>query len=394
MLDSRVAEEHQPCMSARLRIFEDGFFVNIKPPPTEIVQAMNWLAHANIQGETMKKILYFAILLTVLFAAGCSPVQGLRRNIDRKHSFDPQKSYALNMLHAATYYNPGIYDSPDGGGALMWEKDKAPNPEKKPVDGAQRALGAGMAVADANSLSRLGVSSGAEGAVVGALLLLGSDRPQGDPMFGKSYRLFGWVPRDKDEKKEEVKERAIEAVRVAMVKATEEFDLPKGFSFTGVGVEDENSDTFFSMSPPTILAKVSGGFCDEGKYVCAYRINTGKFAGAVDKSRFPEEIGDGDAWVFAFSGGRFALPVNEENGVSPSWQHADLPKFPEAPFFKLLSKHLPTDYFFMLPPKSGFGCSPAPTETGELECLQKPVMLHQGEEHYFITPAAQTASAR
>lgn len=342
----------------------------------------------------MQKNLCFAILLTVLFAAGCSPTQSLRRNIDRKHSFDPQKSYALNMLHAATYKNPGIYDSPTGGGALIWAKDKAPNPTRRPGDSTQRALGAGMSVADANSLSPFGVSSTTEGVVVGALLLLGSDRPTGDPMLGKSYRLFGWLPRTKGEKKREVKERVIETVRAAMVKATEEFALPDGFSFAGVGVEDENSDTFFSFSPPTILAKVAGGFCDEGKYVCAYRINTGKFAGAVDKSRFPEEIGEGDAWVFAFTGERFALPVNKENGVLPSWTHADLPKFPEAPFFKVLSKHLPKDYFFMLPPESGFGCSPAPTETGELACLQKPVLLHQREEHYFITPAAQTASAR
>lgn len=343
----------------------------------------------------MQKILYFAILLTVLLTMGCSPTQNLRRAVDRKHTFDPQKSYALNMLHAVTYKNPGIYDSPTGGEALTWEKDKAPKPEGKSGDAAQRALGTGMAVADANSLSRFGVSSGVEGAVVGALLLLGSDRPQGDPMLGKSYRLFGWIPRTKGEKKEEVKEKVVETVRAAMVKATEEFDLPEGFSFSDVGVGDKTSDTFFSMSPPAILAKVSGGFCDEGKYDCAYRIDTGLFSGGLEKAKFPEEIGDGDAWVFAFTGERFALPLNEEkNGLSIFWKHADLPKFPEAPFFKVLSKHLPKNYFFMLPPENGFGCSPAPTETGELKCLQKPVLLHQGEEHYFITPASQTASAR
>jgi hypothetical protein len=106
-------------------------------------------------------------------------------------------------------------------------------------------------------------------------------------------------------------------------------------------------------------------------------------------------MGGGDSWLFVASPSRFAVPLKSGGVVAKSfWEHKDLPLFPEAPFFKELSKHLPKNYFFHIPPQNKFGCSPAPTKDGGLECVQKPVLLHQGEEHYFITPASQRASAR
>lgn len=342
----------------------------------------------------MQKTLCFAILLSVLFAAGCSPTKAL--NIRREsYTPDPGKSYALNVIQALTLEKPGIYDSPQGGGFLR-NPASSPDPESSAGERLGDAALVGIDSAAANSLSRFGISSGTEGALAGGLFLLDAfmtdSEPSEEPMIGKSYMLFGWVPKE-GKTQEQTKKEIMEKVLIAMKAAAVEYSLPEGFSFAGVDVVDEKNDVYWSY-PPLISAKVSGGFCDEGNYSCAYRIWFNKGGFALGEGVAPESMGGGDSWIFSVPPGRFALPLKSGNVAEKLlWKHEDLPLFPEAPFFKVLSKYLPENYYFLIPPQNRCGCSPAPTETGELACLEKPVLLHQGEEHYFITPAAQTASA-
>lgn len=333
------------------------------------------------------------VLLFALFAAGCSPAQtlDLRRE---SYSLDPTKSYALNMIHALTLEEPGVYDSPQGGGFLR-SPGAAPEPQAGNRLGDAALVGVDSATA--NSLSSFGISSGTEGALAGGLFLLDAlmtdSEPSETPMIGKSYLIFGWIPKD-GKTQEQAKEEIMERVIAAMKAAVAEYPLPEGFSFDGVDVVDESKDIYWAY-PPSITAKVSGGFCDGGDYSCAYRIWFNKAYFAIGEGKAPENMGGRDSWVFSVPPARFALPLKSGNVAEKMlWEQEDLPLFPEAPFFKELSKHLPENYFFHIPPESRCGCSPAPTETGELACLQKPVLLHQGEEHYFITPTAQAASAQ
>ncbi|MDX9819948.1 MAG: hypothetical protein RBT16_13630 [Desulfococcus multivorans] len=336
----------------------------------------------------------FLVLVLLLAATpGCVSVRNLQPRTEA-YADDPAKSFALNTLHGITADRIGLYDSPSGGGFLR-NLDDVP-PRIDPGEAVGDAVIAGMDAAAANSLSNFGVSSGVEAGFAGGLILLGAmadaSASAERPMIGKAYMLFGWLPQE-GRTKEQVRREVNEAIEQAMAAAVAEYPLPEGFAFAGVEMRDESGEIYWSGSA-TLCARVVGGFCDEGDYSCAYRVRLGGDAIVVAPGTLPESSGGKPGWLFVASPSRFALPLKDGNAeFKAAWEHDDLPLFPEAPFFTVLSRHLPADYFINIPPKNKYGCSPAPAKEG-LACREKPLLLNQGREHRFVTPPPMTAAVR
>lgn len=336
----------------------------------------------------------FLVLVLVLAATpGCVSVRQLQPRTEA-YVDDPTRSFALNTLQGITVDRIGLYDSPSGGGFLR-NLDDVP-PAVFPGAALGDAMVAGMDAAAANSLSNFGVSSGVEAGFAGGLILLGAmadaSASAERPMIGKAYMIFGWIPQQ-GRTIEQVRREVNEAIKNAMVAAVAEYPLPEGFAFAGVEMRDESDEIYWSGSA-TLCARVSGGFCDEGDYSCAYRVRLGEEMIHVAPGTMPERSGGDPGWLFVVSPARFALPLKDGKAeFKVAWEHHDLPVFPEAPFFTVLSRHLPADYFINIPPKNKYGCSPAPTEEG-LACLEKPLLLNQGREHRFVTPPPPAVSLR
>lgn len=183
-------------------------------------------------------------------------------------------------------------------------------------------------------------------------------------------RLFAWMPRDLAETPEEAIQKLEGIIKDAIRKGMTETSFPEPFYVPSLPPGAPYSTFLAHGKYKHYGYPVKGGVCDEGELFCRYHMAFPKTTIEGDPTIVPgiapDFLGSSDAWVFS-----------RLSTFEPSRVILQLNTFPDVEVWKNTTKYLPEWAFLYIAPLTAH-------VEGKLNLV--PVMLHQGEAHYFVEP--------
>ena len=294
---------------------------------------------------SVRRLLSLFTVLVVLTGCASAPKQ---------HEYDASHSKAWNLARAAGFYELKDVEAED--------VPQDANPNETSVAGA--AAFGGLSYLNAPP----GFSPGAAG-VMGFLSWLSSGEPE-----EAASRIVAWVPKTEAATPSAAADLLYARIQEAYTPIPKTVPLPEPYRLNSVVAKDR-----------FIAAVFAGGEC-AGKDVswtedvvdCRLRIQVPSHSGDyLEETIAPESMGGFPAWRYV----GWISHGYDDRSRSPGTRYA---RFPELRMLGKLSGRLPPWSFVYVAPRH----TSYQTAAGDYDFLPFPLILHQGDAHYFVSPDA------
>lgn len=268
----------------------------------------------------------------------------------------PDQSFALNQMRAAGF--EAIHDA-DISKAQAKQLDDT---EASPL--AAGAFGAANALTPPAGLSSF--SAGALGFM--SWMAMGERNP------AQTSRVIAWVPASEADSPAEARELVVEELTSALETVTADFDLQEGYRFAGM--EKEVDNTWDRYRWP-----IKGNDCGPEAWTCQYQVSFNRWGyaqGLWTKTKAPESLGGMPA--YRMSEPQYMPAFSPSKFNESEWTAG----FPDLSLYAELSDELPDWIMLYLAPRHVSYLSGGTQY--EWEFLGLPILLRDGEAHYFIEP--------
>jgi len=324
---------------------------------------------------------YFGVIAVLVVAFGLGGCGGLMAKPEKAAIYDDSKSYAYNVLGAATNDELASVDSPAGG--LTIPRKGMPEEEIESAVRKEAALDIGLSTAYNSAItsgwSGASVTSGglsnadSLGITAGLILLGGLSDGKGEPLPDHDILIFGWID-DTSQKEKEVKKEFLDLIFDAYENAAGSVKLRDGYSVT-----DPVKYGYGFLDVVAFSVPVRGGYCNGEGVECSFSV----FGGAeLEKTRKPHVLGGEPSWRVSANATKSVYDLNRDKDLGGY----EKPKFEELAFYLEVSKSLPEDFFILIPGKNPHRQVYYTNPDGDLLPVMRPLLLNEGKVRRFSTP--------